>query len=77
MLKTQVNTTLALLAATAVATQAMPESAKIPTMGLAYKPKPTPSAMNRHQRRAMAAKLSHATNTTGSKLARKASQGKL
>lgn len=76
MNKTRVNTALALAAAMAVAGSRMPESAKTMAMGLAHKPRPTPKP-NRHQRRVMAAKLSHATNTAGSKLVRKASQGKL
>lgn len=76
MLKTRVSTTLAIAAAMAIAGGKMPESAKTMAMGLAHKPRPTPKP-NRHQRRAMAAKLSHTPNTTGSKLVRKASQGKL
>lgn len=71
-----VNTRLALLAAMAVQGQRMPESARDVTLGLAHKPS-APRKPNRKQRRALAAKLSHQGAPVGSKLARKAAQGRL
>lgn len=71
-----VNTRLALLAALAFQGQRMPESGRDVVMGLSHKPS-APRKPNRKQRRALAAKLSHGGKSAGSKLARKAAQGRL
>lgn len=71
-----VNTRLAILGAMAVAGQRMPESGRDVVLGLSHKPS-APRKPNRAQRRALAAKLSHSGKAAGSKLARKALQGRL
>lgn len=82
--KSRVNTILAVLGAMAVAGQRMPESAKPVVQGLQQKGtlgewvrRNNAGKPNRKQRRALAAKLSHMGKPAGSKLARKAAQGRL
>lgn len=83
-MESKVNNQLALLGAMAVAGQRMPESAKDFVMGLQAKPtleewvrRNKANKPNRKQRRAIAAKLSHMGKPAGSKLSRKAAQGRL
>lgn len=83
-MESKVHKTMAILGAMAQLGQRMPESAKDLVMGLQAKPtldewvrRNKANKPNRKQRRAIAAKLSHMGKPAGSKLSRKAAQGRL